>query len=231
MILAETLQCTVPSPDAIKDATIYCVTGATNWPDIWMASAAAVSAAATIILAVFAVRAWRVSQETLRKMEKQIRTSESRVIEERQQAYLADYMLALKKMADSATDTELETSDLYNKAVDAWMLWSMDMLREHRGMRTLTGRLNRFYGEQAIGIELDYEIVVASINASEVTAKQDGAILDRIVSRFARQYLPDVRNYLIAIQDWQMNAVQREDIYASLEAQLSNIPAHEDDYV
>lgn len=224
MITAETLKCTVPSPNAVKDAVIYCVTGDTSWPDN-------MTAWATVVLAVFAIAAWATARRTLGKMEEQIRTSENRVIEERQQAYFVEYMLALKKMADSATDSDIDTAKLREKTTDTWMVWSMDMMREHQEMREVTGTFNRMLGEQAEDFDLDMQMVETNIRASDKVSDRDGEESARIVTKFAREYLPSVRAYLGVIQDWQMNPSRRKEITAKLKASISDALLRSDNYV
>lgn len=197
----------------------------------WSIIANVATAVGTLGLALFAVLAWRLQIKNLTKMEEQIRTSENRVIEERQQAYFVDYMLALKKMADSATDSDIDTAKLREKTTDTWMAWSMDMMREHQEMREVTGTFNRMLGEQAQDIDLDMHMVEANIRASDKVSDRDGEESERIVTKFAREYLPSVRAYLGVIQDWQMNPSRRKEITAKLKASISDALLQSDNYV
>lgn len=72
MNLAETLECKVPSPNAVKDAVIYCVTNPTNAADIWAAGGGIVTAVATFVLAIFAIAAWLAAKKNLKLMEGQV---------------------------------------------------------------------------------------------------------------------------------------------------------------
>lgn len=68
MILAETLKCTVPSANAVKDAVIYCVSNPTNATDISTSVATWATAAFTFLLAVLAYYAWVSSKKQLKHM-------------------------------------------------------------------------------------------------------------------------------------------------------------------
>lgn len=197
----------------------------------WAVIANVATAVGTIGLALFAVLAWRLQVKNIEKMEEQIHTAEDRTIEERQQAYLVNYMLALKKMADSATDSDIDTAELRQKTTDTWMVWSMDMIREHQEMREVTGRFNSMLGELAAEIEMDTCLVEARIRSSDKVSDRDGEESARIVTKFSREYLPSVRAYLGVIQDWQMNPSRRKEISGKLKEELSNVPRQSDEYV
>lgn len=59
MIPTETLKCTVPNANAVKDAVIYCAAHPTNATEIWTTVAACLTTLLTLGLLLGAVAAWR----------------------------------------------------------------------------------------------------------------------------------------------------------------------------
>jgi hypothetical protein len=48
LILTETLKCSIPSPNAVKDAVIYCVTSPTNNTELWSLLVSGIAAVGTV---------------------------------------------------------------------------------------------------------------------------------------------------------------------------------------
>lgn len=188
------------------------------------------SAIATILLAVFAIAAWRLQGKNLEKMEEQIRTQENRVIEERQQAYLADYMLALKKMANSANEEDVDTVALRDRTTDTLMLWTMDMLRNHKEMRKLTKEINYMLGDQAEELGLDFSLARDMPGATKSECIAKGNEVSRLTALNYRQYRPSVDGYLVSLQEWQMNVERRAEIFDNLTKKFNISPNLDDNF-
>lgn len=209
MISAETLECTVPSANAVKDSVISCVTGATNLPDIWMALAAVVSAVATILLAIFAVRAWLNSKEQLKSMETQIadqrlaneesiKAARELAIHSRQTEHLATYCTALTEMCDAAIadEEDLDLTPYMSRCTNAWMVWGMELFRTDKEFRELVGRWNKYIRDDCQQLHLKHFMAQNHEERMETDNK-----LGLLVGQFIGN-----------LQTWQVDQDRREEI-------------------
>ncbi|MGP9529325.1 hypothetical protein [Glutamicibacter sp. AOP5-A2-18] len=65
MTLAEQFKCAIPTPDALKEGVLYCSTNATNGADIWSAVGTCFGVLVTVVMAIFAWKAWDTSRQQL----------------------------------------------------------------------------------------------------------------------------------------------------------------------
>ncbi len=148
------------SENAIKPGILYC-----NEPEAyrlaeWTASGSVITAVATIILAVFAIAAWRSSVRNLKDMERHnqqsIEASQDIALESRQIAFLADYSAALIEMADHVLIQERDIEANLLRVTTTWAAWSMSLFRFDREFRELTGQWNSFIKRLAYEIHTDF---------------------------------------------------------------------------
>lgn len=218
MILADTIKCTIPSDNAVKLKELYCNVAypvASADSQTWATWATAVF---TLLLAVFAFIAWRTSRKTLAKMEDQIRTQENRAIDERQHAYLVDYLLALKTLANSMDETDVDWESLKTNATDTWMVWSMDLLRDEPEMHELTGKANVHYTAQFSYLHERWKN-----HEGPALGLTTGVLAKDIVPAVARKNAEEifaqkvsVLGYLQDLQRWETTRASRQEIYERL---------------
>ncbi|MGL3805861.1 hypothetical protein ACSYDW_07150 [Paeniglutamicibacter sp. R2-26] len=127
MILTETLECTVPSPNAVKDAVIYCVTNPTNGPDISGSVADWAMVLITILLAALATLAWHEAKKSADAMEKQLHQmkTDSEAVAERAQQ---DFVAAEERSNDAiAAAAELESQREVDSSLFGYLSAHIDL--------------------------------------------------------------------------------------------------------
>lgn len=120
MILAETLECTVPSTNAVKDSVIYCVTGATNWPDVWSALGAWAGAIATTAAVIVALYQSKKAADAAKRAEE---LSQKQFDESIQLPALHAYVRAWREVADpdvTSAETPFQRLVSANLASTTW---------------------------------------------------------------------------------------------------------------
>lgn len=222
MILAETLECTVPSANAVNIATITCVTEATNLPDVWMAIAGVVTALATIVLAVFARRAWVVSRQTLKKMEDQIIAASRQATDSRQIGYLVDYTVALKTMVSKCDRPTENLEDLKSRATDAWMVWAMDLFRADPDMRKVSEWWHTLLTESTDQYRVrrtEFNSPTAFFEGTQEHLNHQLAVAAFYSDR--EQFYDLVGKYIGNLQSWQVDESKKDWVFAELSQHMN----------
>lgn len=202
MILAETLECTVPSPNAVKDLVIHCVTAPTNATDISTSIATWATAGFTLLLAVFALLAWRNAQATLAKLETQIidqrkaneesiKAAAQLAVDSRQIGYMASYCSDLLALGDAALHLA-DIRALKNSCTNSWMHWGMEMFKVDKDFRELIGRWNKHIAEECDVYQNSYP------HWSKVEQEKYSAILMTKIGQFVGN-----------LQHWQVDPAER----------------------
>lgn len=121
MILAESFKCTVPSANAVKEASITCVTGATNWPDIWMAFGSIGGAIATTAAVLVALHQSRTAKNMAREAQELAMAQHD---EAKQLPALNAYVSAWRAITKiPAPSSKPKTYVLIRDATEAGRIW------------------------------------------------------------------------------------------------------------
>lgn len=120
MILAETFKCTVPSVNAVKEASITCVTGATNMAEIWGAIGTIFGALATTAAVIVALYQSKKAAESAKRAEE---LSQKQFDEAHQIPALQTYIRAWREVADPTVmspETPYQRLAIANLAATSW---------------------------------------------------------------------------------------------------------------
>lgn len=232
MITADVIKCKIPSDNALKANELYCNVAYPVASADSAAWAAWATAAITLLLAVFALFAWITARNTLAKMEEQIRTQENRAIDERQHAYLVDYVIAIKTMSNSIHDEDADWKSLHVRATDTWMVWSMELLREEQGMYELTGKANAHFRLFGSNLRAEYLDAKTAAESEVLMTIAEGASRESAKAKFDRlEELEDLiyehgrstKGYIESLQRWETARSKRPAEYQKLRAKLSSV--------
>lgn len=149
MTLAEQFKCEIPSPDATKEGVLYCSTNATNMPEIWSASAAVVTAIATVLLVLGVRIAYR-----------QIKLTREMNDDNQQLQAMGQYLTAVQYLQHTkiSSKAELQTASDRIRSSGALFQLAFRLVDER-----LIYNLNRFDSELIKFAELEFYSQTSSI--------------------------------------------------------------------
>lgn len=206
MMPTDNLRCEV-IPNAVDVQYLSCETTPLENLDLWgsindLASTAGVWATvgATLLLAYFAWKAWNTSQETLKKMEKQIEASRELSIESGQRSLARKYCAALLELSEAARRSDSDMGEYERSVTTAWTMWGMEMFIIDPEFRELTGQWNARFKRKLGHLRFQQGSARSKFRGPELLSLSIDA-----ESAIVGQYVGN-------LQTWEVNPKRREEI-------------------
>lgn len=212
MLPTDTLTCEI-LPNAVEGDSLSCSMPPLEHLDLWATNASVFSAVITALLALFAFLAWREQKRTLVKMEDQIIATARQAVDSRQVEFLVGYVRALKLAADRCDRPKEDLMDLASTATEAWMVWSMDLIKTDVPMREVTQWWHDFLIESMTSLRAvrdNLEDRQGSVNLSELRPVAHAYTAKR------ENFYSLVGSYINQIQKWQVDEDSRREVFEDL---------------
>lgn len=146
MIATDTLTCQV-TPDSVEPTSLSCSVPPLEWLDLWTALGAWATAGFTLVLAIFAIVAWRSSVKNIQAMDRHnqesIRANQELSVQSQQIQYLAAYCAALMELSNAAGDHKSRLEPLLDAVTTTWATWAMELFRIDSEFRDITSKWNK----------------------------------------------------------------------------------------
>lgn len=213
MLPTDTLTCEI-LPNAVEGDSLSCSMPPLEHLDLWATNASVLTAVITGLLALFAFLAWKEQKRTLVKMEDQIIATARQTIDSRQVEFLVGYVRALKLAADRCDRPDEDLLELTSRATEAWMVWSMDLLKTDAPMRELTQWWDGFLNDAMEALRTarkDLEAYPRSENPNDQLAKTA-----RDYEAKRETFYEIVGSYIGQLQTWQIDEKKRHEVFKDL---------------
>lgn len=207
MMPTDTLTCRV-TPDSVEPDSLACSMPPLEWLSLWATVGSIATAIFTLVLAIFAVAAWRSSVRNLQAIDRHnqesIRANQDVAVQSQQIQYLAEYCAALMDLSNAAGDPKIRLEPLLAATTTTWATWAMELFRIDSEFRDITGKWNAALKSRCQSL---HEIV------SKETENY-GMSITRLAEHDATRSI--VGSYFAKLQIWQVDVTKRYEVKTRL---------------